>query len=74
MISESIALNRIFEDPTLKKALEEFFEAQTTIETVAAAELMALETPDVDGARKRACYAKAYEEAMNRLRAYARKV
>lgn len=74
MISEPLILNRIFEDDTLKKALTDFFETQSAIETAASAEMMALDRPDTELARKHACYAKAYEEVMNRLRAYARPI
>lgn len=74
MIAEPLLLNRIFEDTQLQKALTEFFESQAAIETAASSEMMALDRPDPELARKHACYAKAYEEAMNRLRAYARPV
>lgn len=74
MIAETVALHRIFEEDTLKKALTEFFEAQAEIEKTASTELMGGDYPRLDLARKHACYAKAYEEAMNRLRAYVQKV
>ncbi len=74
IVTDVVILQRIFDEGDLKKALTEFFEAQTAIETTTAAELMGTDHPDPEAARKHACMAKAYEEAMNRLRAYVRQV
>lgn len=67
-------LLQLLQDSELTKVLAKFFEDQAQSARISAVEFMSHDIPKTELARKYACYAAAYEEAMPRLKEYAKQV
>ena len=70
MLAELAALQRALEDHDFRNGLSRFFESESLRAKVAAADAMASIPAHVERAVHQACLAKAYAEAMTRLRAF----
>jgi hypothetical protein len=70
LMAEIAAMQRALEDHDFRNGLSRFFESESLRAKIAAADAMAAIPPGVERAMHQACLAKAYDEAMTRLRAF----
>ena len=69
-VAYAFALRRALEDSDFRQGLSEFFETQALEWEQGASEAMSAIPPNAARATQLACMAKAYEEALNLLKAF----